>query len=143
MNKKITALALISCLLLSLFAVPAKTTQAYSGHTLYDYSSKTVYGDPRDNSAETGLALALVAFVPGLGAYKTVDLMLKVLGGGLAYSSFVDKNKPKNQFTVYKWVYKANKTTSTYWGFYRIDIYNRDTGQKWYGSKKTIGKTGI
>ncbi len=112
-----------------------------SDHYLEKLETKTVYGDPRDQSAENGLAIALVAMLPQLQGYKYVSTIIGLAGVSLAYNSFVDDSKPKNKFTIYYWVYKSKKPTSNYYGYYVIDIYNHDTGKKAYGKGVTIGKT--
>ncbi|MFS1519458.1 hypothetical protein V1503_23815 [Bacillus sp. SCS-151] len=140
---KVTIIAIITSMLLVAISVPTtkSASAANPGHTFYDLDKETVYGDPTDNSNESALALALISWIPGITAYKTLDYAMRIIGTSISWSAFVDDDKPKNEFQLYKYIYKADEVTMNYWGYFDVAVRNVDTMEEWMTYDHVIGKT--
>ena len=112
-------------------------------HKLDSAQYETVYYDPTDTSSQRGVWIALISLVPQLKVYPILSQLLGYLGLGVAISDLEKskQKKPSTRFVIEKLVYKAKKTTSSYWGYYEVNIYNSKTKVKYHGKHKAIGKT--
>ncbi|WJE55587.1 hypothetical protein QRE66_29050 (plasmid) [Bacillus cereus] len=132
LQKKIMLICMSMVLMISftLINFPGEKVEAsMQNHKLYKTETEVVYADPNDPNAALSLLFSIVAFIPQLTAIKTLDRALKVAGFGIAYQGFVDYGKSPNRFKLTKRIYKADKTTMNYWGYYYVDIHNLDTGK--------------
>lgn len=140
------SLILVSAVLMFIVSVgslPPKEASAHNtaGHSYHSVEYETTYADPNDTSAGSALAISLVAVVPGIGG--TLSTILGYLGLAGSFASWANQDTgPSTRYVITKTVYKADTTTSSYWGYYQIDIYNADTRETIYGEHRVIGKTG-
>lgn len=131
--KKITYIVFMCVLIITFSLTTFSTNIALAstpiGYTLVKTETEILYYDPNSKNNEVAFVLALAAFVPGLAAYKSADIAMKVMGFGLAWSTLAGQNT-KNEFKVTKYIYKNKVTTNNYWGYYYIVVENLTNGQK-------------
>lgn len=136
----------MSALLILSLVIPSDQAHASSlylepGHKLSDYKYKRVYGNPNDHSDEGALILGILLTLPSPQT-KTAQVILKGAAIALGYAGYTASKTPKDYYQVRTYVYRADKPTMTYAGYYVVRMYNERT-KKAYVKKTLITKNAI
>lgn len=142
-------------LVVSLLGVNAGTTfaaaedhppvQSPKNHVFYSVTYQKVYANPNDKTEEAALLYALIVLHPSLQTIKYVQEALIVLGLWQSFRTLMKREevarKAQGYYLIEKKVYKAKKTTKSYWGYSQTFVYSSALNEKIKGKTLTIGKT--